>query len=107
MKEKKIYEMLVRDKVPEALASQYTFVTMRTLGDEEFPAELDNSLGRAVEHYLQTGAMEELIDIYDILLEIIEFQNITFEEFSRKREKRAGELGGFSRKIFLASSEEI
>lgn len=99
----KIYKKLVRDKIPEIIMSKGDSAITRILSDEEFSESLRRKLCEEVNEFLAEGTVEELADIYEVLLALVENMGISFESFEELRNKKALEKGGFSQRIFLDS----
>lgn len=99
----KIYKKLVRDKIPEIIMSTGDSAITRILSDEEFSESLRRKLCEEVNEFLAEGTVEELVDIYEVLLALVENMCISFESFEEIRNKKALEKGGFSQRIFLDS----
>lgn len=104
----KIYNKLVRDKIPEIIVSNGERPIVRLLDDNEYKKELEKKL---YEEYLEVLAaasedrVEELADMLEIIscLAILEDSNldVVVQKMDEKRNKR----GGFVKKIFLERVE--
>lgn len=99
----KVYKKLVRDKIPEIIISKGDSAITRILSDEEFSESLKSKLCEEVNEFLSDGTVEELADIYEVLMAILEHRGISFESFEELRNKKVLEKGGFSQRIFLDS----
>lgn len=99
----KIYKKLVRDKIPEIIKSKGDSALTRILSDEEFGECLKRKLCEEANEFLSDGTVEELADIYEVLLATLEHMSISFESFEEIRNKKVLEKGGFSKRIFLDS----
>lgn len=99
----RVYRKLVRDKIPEIIMSKGDSVITRTLSDKEFSESLRKKLCEEVNEFLADGTVEELADIYEVLLALLENMGSSFELFEELRNKKTLEKGGFSQRIFLDS----
>ena len=104
--EKKVYKKLVRDRIPCIIREGGALPTTRTLKGKEFSAALNEKLVEEVEEFLTSSDIEELADIYEVMLAILHDRDIPFAEFEAIRRKKAFERGAFTEKIFLVSVEE-
>lgn len=99
----KVYRKLVRDKIPEIIMSKGHSTITRVLSDQEYSECLTRKLCEEVNEFLADGTVEELVDIYEVLLALIDNMGIAFESFEGLRNKKALEKGIFSQRIFLDS----
>lgn len=99
----RVYKKLVRDKIPEIITAKGDMPIIRVLSSREFLEHLSNKLNEEVQEFLTEGTVEELADIYEVLLAILEHMDITFESFEKLRNQKLLERGGFSKRIFLDS----
>ena len=63
----KIYNKLVRDKIPEIINSDNGVAITRTLHDVEYLNELNKKLQEEVKEYLEADNIEELADIVEVI----------------------------------------
>lgn len=99
----RVYKKLVRDKIPEIITAKGDTPITRVLSGEEFSEYLSKKLNEEVQEFLSEGTVEELADIYEVLLAILEYMDVTFESFETVRIRKLLERGGFSKRIFLDS----
>lgn len=104
--EKKIYNKLVRDKISAIVKSKGAVPETRILEKEEISEHLNKKLGEEVQEFLEDNTIEELADIYEVLLAILDERKISFEEFEKIRRRKQEERGSFTKRIFLISVEE-
>lgn len=97
----KIYNKLVRDKIPEIIKSEGREVKAKILNDEEYKKELNKKLQEEVREYLEDNNVEELADIVEVVYGILNSMDITIEEFEKIRKEKAKKRGAFNKKIFL------
>ena len=99
----KIYNKLVRDKIPEIMISNGAKPITRVLNDEEYLFELNKKLQEEVSEYLESGSVEEIADIEEVLLAILDAKNVSKEKFEEIRFEKVLKRGSFNKKIFLES----
>lgn len=97
----RIYNKLVRDRIPELILKDDALPTTRVLDDEEYIKELNKKLQDEINKYLETENIEEMIDILEVIRAIIEYNGASYEEIEEKRIKKASKRGTFKEKIFL------
>lgn len=97
----KIYNKLVRDKIPEIIKSEGREVKAKILNDEEYKKELNKKLQEEVKEYLEDNNAQELADIVEVVYGILNSMDITIEEFEKIRKEKAKKRGAFNKKIFL------
>lgn len=101
----KIYNKLVRDKIPEIIENDGETPIVRVLNDNEYKKELEKKLKEEYEEVLlakdKKERLEELADMLEVIrtLALLEDEDIqsVINIMDKKREKR----GGFTKKIFL------
>lgn len=101
----KIFNKLVRDKIPEIIINDGEKPITRILSKEEYKKELDNKLLEEVNEYLTGNIVEELADIFEVLYSIMDTMNITKEELEEIRLSKRLKRGGFEERIFLERIE--
>lgn len=101
----KIYNKLVRDKIPEIIENNGEIPIIRKLDDEEFKLELKRKLleeyNEVIKAQTADELLEELADMLEIIATISQLENSNLSSvisiMNEKRQKR----GGFSKKLFL------
>jgi len=104
---KKIYNKLVRDKIPEIIEKSGSKCTVEVVDKKELEELLNKKLQEEVEEYLQSNDIEELADIIEVLYGILEVRNTSVEELETIRKKKKDERGGFSKGIKLIDTYTI
>lgn len=106
----KIYNKLVRDKIPEIIENDGETPVVRVLKDNEYKKELEKKLKEEYEEVLlakdKKERLEELADMLEVIrtLALLEDEDIqsVINIMDKKREKR----GGFTKKLFLEKTIE-
>ena len=101
----KIYNKLVRDKIPEIIENDGETPVVRVLNDNEYKKELEKKLKEEYEEVLlakdKKERLEELADMLEVIrtLALLEDEDIqsVINIMDKKRKKR----GGFTKKLFL------
>lgn len=103
----KIYNKLVRDKIPEIIAwdNGKTCVT-RVMEDDEYLKALNTKMQEELKEYLESGEVEELADLEEVLRAILDVKKVSYNEFEKIRKSKVNKRGAFKKKIFLESVSE-
>lgn len=97
----KVYNKLVRDKIPEIISSNNGRAITRILNNDEYLTELNKKLQEEVSEYLEDNNVEELADIVEVIYGILNAKNIEIDQFERIRKSKVQKRGAFKEKIFL------
>ncbi|MCB2300279.1 nucleoside triphosphate pyrophosphohydrolase [Clostridium tagluense] len=97
----KIYNKLVRDKIPEIIkATGKTFDTHYAKKEELLPL-LETKLNEEVSEYLEDKNLEELADVMEVLFGLANALGYSEEDLINKRNAKKEERGGFDKGIVL------
>lgn len=97
----KVYNKLVRDRIPEIILKDNELPTTRILDDEEYIKELNRKLQEEVNEYLEEENIEEMVDILEVIRAILKHKGVSYDEIEEKRIKKANKRGAFKEKIYL------
>ncbi|MBP3630144.1 MAG: nucleoside triphosphate pyrophosphohydrolase [Clostridia bacterium] len=97
----KIFNKLVRDKIPQIIENNNETCKTRILNDEEYLNELETKLQEEVNEYLASGEIEELADIEEVLRAILDVKNCSYDNFESVRKSKVDKRGAFKGRIFL------
>jgi len=103
---KKIYNKLVRDKIPEIIESSGKTCTTEILSDSEYIEMLDKKLDEEIEEYRKDKNIEELADILEVIRACAVAHGYSVAEVERVRTEKAEQRGGFDKKILLIDVSE-
>lgn len=104
--DKKVYNKLVRDRIPEIIRADGKQLKSRILNDEEHLEVLLKKLEEECAELAEARNIEELADVYEVLRALAEALGIKPEELEKVRSDKAAKRGGFQQKIFLESVNE-
>ena len=97
----KVYNKLVRDKIPEIINADNKKAITSILNDEEYIIALNNKLQEEMKEYLEDNNVEELADIVEVIYGILNYKNISIEKFENIRKVKVEKRGTFEKRIFL------
>ena len=96
----KVYNKLVRDKIPEIIEGDGKICKTRILSDEEYIA-LEAKLNEEVAEYQADKNLEEMADVLEVLQAICIARGYSLNDLEEMKAKKANERGGFKKKMFL------
>ncbi len=109
--ERKIFNKLVRDKIPEMLDKNGGETETEILDNEKYIGCLFNKLKEECEEVITADSKEnlaeELADLLEVMNAVAKTNNIDFTEIENIRTAKKEKRGGFDRKIFLKSSNIV
>lgn len=101
----KIYNKLVRDNIPQVCKKDNQVCHIRILSDQEYLVELNKKMQEELKEYLESGEIEELADLEEVLRAILETKQCSYDEFEKIRLNKVSSKGSFKNKIYLESIE--
>ena len=102
----KVYNKLVRDKIPEIIEADGKVCRTHILSNEEYIVALEAKLNEEVAEYQADKNLEEMVDVLEVLQAICMARGYSVAELEAMRAKKAEKRGGFKEKIFLEYVEE-
>ena len=81
----KVYNKLVRDKIPEIIEEDGKTCKTRILSDEEYIASLEAKLNEEVAEYQVDKNLEEMADVLEVLQAICIARGYSLEELEALR----------------------
>jgi predicted house-cleaning noncanonical NTP pyrophosphatase (MazG superfamily) len=97
----KVYNKLVRDKIPEIIQADGKKLKSRVLNDEEHLEALLKKLEEEVAELAEARNIEEMADVHEVLRALAEALQIHPDELEKVRAAKAAKCGGFQQRIFL------
>ncbi len=102
---KKVFNKLVRDKIPQIIENNGETAVTRVLNDDEYRKELYKKLLEESNEVINSKTSEEtlleLSDVYEVLFSILKLENKTIDDVINEANKKREKRGGFEDKIFL------
>ena len=97
----KMYNKLVRDKIPSIIEADGKICEVEIASKEEMTKLLEAKLMEEVNEYLEDRNLEELADIMEVLFGLAHNLGYTEEDLIKKRNEKLEERGGFKEGIVL------
>ena len=99
----KIYNKLVRDKIPEIIDVDVKKCDFDMVDGKRKFQLLQKKLQEEVNEFLLNNNVEELADIMEVVLATAEILGVSEEELGKIREEKKDRCGGFKQGILLKS----
>jgi predicted house-cleaning noncanonical NTP pyrophosphatase (MazG superfamily) len=97
----KTYNKLVRDKIPEIIEKSGNKAVFEKAGQQEYISFLNGKLGEELKEYLESQNIEELADMVEIIYAILDYKQVSIEEFENIRLQKTSERGAFKERLLL------
>lgn len=108
MENRKKFNKLVRDKIPEIILRNGGNPEYKILKDDDYIKMLENKLLEECNEVLSAtnrqDKIEELADLMEVVAAIIKYLKVDFESLENIRLEKRSKRGGFDSKIFLKST---
>lgn len=100
-----VYGKLVRNRIPEIIAGEGFVPETRVLDQDAYLEELNRKLTEETAEYLQSGELEELADILEVVEALCKAKGFSIEELSRIKAEKQAARGAFDDRIYLIAKE--
>ena len=101
----RIFNKLVRDNIPDIIASNGEESVTRILTDEEYEVALYKKLLEETNEVISSKSsgetLEELADVLEILMSIAKLNGKTLDDVLKIAAQKKLKRGGFEKRIFL------
>ena len=96
---KKVFNKLVRDKIPEIIEENDEYSLTRTLNDKEYEKALYDKLLEEANEVINANKKEEteeeLADLLEVVQAIADFKNVDVSDVEKLRISKKKKRGGF------------
>lgn len=100
----RIYNKLVRDKIPDIIKSKGEKCKFEVLNGEDYKDFLDKKLNEEVAEYQSSKSLSELADIIEVVYTIAKTRGFTPEQMEELRILKEKSKGSFNKGILLIES---
>ena len=101
----KIYNKLVRDKIPEIIKEDKHEPAISILDDKKYKVELLKKLIEEANEAKNASNKKELVkeisDVYEVIDAIVKVYKLDIKEIKKIKKDRKKIRGGFDKKVFL------
>ncbi len=98
---KKVYNKLVRDRIPEIIEAQGNTCVVEVHSEEDYLRMIDAKLDEELAEYHRDQNLEELADLMEVIYAAALARGYTRDQLEAVRAKKAEERGGFEKKLLL------
>ena len=102
----KVYNKLVRDKIPQIIAADGKIARIRILEQKEYFQELIKKLKEEISELEAEPSAEELADLEELIIAIREYLGIPAVHLEDARRQKAAKNGRFKNRVYLESVED-
>ena len=102
----KIYNKLVRDRIPEIIEADGNVCATEILPDDRYLQMLDAKLDEELAEYQESKSLEELADLLEVMRAVVKARGWSWEQLEQVRQEKAARRGGFEKKILLKEVRE-
>lgn len=100
----RVYNKLVRDKIPEIIEVKNETPVTRILNDDEYKLELEKKLYEEYKEVIESSGEDrlfELADMIEVIKSLALLSGKTLEDIIELANGKRNKRGGFEKKIFL------
>lgn len=100
----RVYNKLVRDKIPEIIEEKNETPVTRILDDDEYKFELEKKLYEEYKEVIESSGEDrlfELADMIEVIKSLALLSGKTLEDIIELANGKRNKRGGFEKKIFL------
>jgi len=100
----RVYNKLVRDKIPNIISDNGENPIIRRLDDMEYKKELENKLYEEYKEVIESvgiDRIEELADMLEVINALAKIENKDLNDIIEIAQKKSEKRGAFEEKIFL------
>jgi len=102
----KIYNKLVRDRIPEIIEQSGKKCSIHRVEGYDFLVALDNKFIEEFEEFKKVRTIDELADLIEVFYEYLEYFYLDDQAIERQRKLKYNKNGGFKKKIILEHVDE-
>ncbi|WP_430504084.1 nucleoside triphosphate pyrophosphohydrolase [Haloparvum sp. PAK95] len=95
------YDKLVRDGIPGIIEADGETPVVHTASGDEYERRLGEKLAEEVAEYRESGDVEELADVLEVVHALREQHGVSGEELQEIRERKADDRGRFDDGVVL------
>lgn len=101
----KVYNKLVRDKIPEIIEADGRKCKTEILSEEAYLKMVDAKLDEELAEYHKDQNIEELADLLEVIYAVAQARGYSVEELERVRVAKVEKRGAFQKRILLKETE--
>lgn len=102
----KVYDKLVRDKIPEIIRMDGKTPLCETLDDARYLVMLEKKLSEEVSEYLSEPCMDEMADLLEVIEAICHARGFDPDVLLAHKRDKAEKRGAFEKRILLHAVQD-
>lgn len=106
MNMRKVYDKIVRDRIPEIIEKDGKRAETMIVSENEMKAGLMTKLVEEAREFAESGETEELADVMEVIYALLDLRGETMADVERIRINKKETRGGFEKRIKLISVEK-
>lgn len=95
------YNKLIRDRIPEIIEASGKKAVVKKVEGIELLELLNAKLQEELDEYNESGEVEELADLVEIVQAILDYKEVSIEEFHKIKNKKNESRGSFKEGLLL------
>ena len=103
----KIYNKLVRDKIPQIIEENGKKSHCHIADEKEYLEALKDKINEEVEEFYETPSIEEMADILEVLGALADYHGFNKDEIEKVRLEKNKKRGAFINRIILEKVKEL
>lgn len=101
MSKEKVYNKLVRDRIPEIIEADGKQAVCHIADVDEMKGLLDQKLLEEVGEFIEGPCIEEIGDILEVLNALVDAYGFDWDELMKVQHEKSTERGGFWKRVVL------
>ena len=101
MKNEKIYNKLVRDKILDVIDESGKESSFHLANDKEYQEELIKKVNEELEEFKENPCEEEMADIFEVLEALMKFHNLDEDRLLEIKAEKVKKRGAVEKRIIL------
>lgn len=97
----KKYNKLVRDRIPEIIENSGRKAIVEKASEEAYIMLLREKLNEECKEYQESKNTEELADLMEVIYAILDYNDVSIEEFENIRQQKVANRGAFKERYLL------
>ena len=100
----RIYNKLVRDKIPDIIAAKNETPVTAILAETEYKKALEDKLYEEYQEVTEASGderCEDLADVIEVIRALAKLENRSLEDIIKLADEKRAKRGGFDNRIFL------
>lgn len=100
------YNKLIRDNIPEIIINSGKTPIIKNVEGEDLINLLNQKIHEELAEYNESGSIEELADLVEVVYAILDNKGVSLEEFEGIRQNKNHKRGAFKKGLVLIEVRE-